>query len=175
DATNASLPCGARISARCDIGSCSLFKFRVRLTAKILRNTAKDALELIEGRGDLEPGVINTKLANGVFVPTSSLFKHRDCASHFAERFKITQKKDRVGKIRDIHRGFHVSDQAMLRNSEECCCANTIKILQQLMHVEDQKLLFRHGILVAIQAVDDDSPNALCFHAGTNFMCKFAR
>jgi hypothetical protein len=75
------------------------------LTAKILRNSAEDPLELVEGGADLEPGVVNTKLANGVFVPTSSLFEHRDCASHFAERFKITQKKDRIGKIRDIHWG----------------------------------------------------------------------
>ena len=88
-------------------------------------------MELIEGSADLEPGVINAKLANGVFVPTSSLFKHRDCASHFAERLKIAQKKDRVGKIRDIHRRFHISDQTMLRNSEESRCAETIEVLQQ--------------------------------------------
>src|SRR6476646_6865299 len=149
-------------------------RLRIRL-AHILWNAAQDALELIEGRADVEPSVTNTELTNGVFVPTSSLFKHGDCSPHLAERFKIPQHQDRVGKVGDVHRSFHVSDQAMLGHRQESRRAETIEVLQQFMHVEDQKLFFRHRILITIQAVDDDSSNGLFFHAGANFICKFPR
>ena len=62
---------------------------------------------------------------------------HGYCAPHLAGRFKITQQQDGIREIGHIDRRLHIADQSMLGNRQESRSAQTVQILQQLMHVQD--------------------------------------
>ncbi len=113
----------------------------------------------------LEPIFVDAEFADRIFVSAGTLLKHGNCAPHLPDRLKIAQQKDGIGEIGDVDGRLHIADQSMLGNRKKSRRAQTIQILQQLMHVQDEKLLLGHGVLIAIQAVNDDRSNVFFFHA----------
>ena len=63
----------------------------------------------------------------------------------------------------------------MLRHCEEGRASLAVQILQKLVHVQDQRLLFRHRRLIAVEAVDHDRLRVMFFHAMANPFGQFAR
>ena len=63
----------------------------------------------------------------------------------------------------------------MLRDGEECRRALAVQVLQQLVQVQDEKLLFRHGGLVAVQAVDGHQLGLVAIHVLAYAMGELAR
>jgi hypothetical protein len=47
--------------------------------------------------------------------------------------------------------------------------------LQQLVHVKNERVLFGHGLLIAIQAINHDRAGADLFNRGSHAMREFAR
>lgn len=77
------------------------------------------------------------KLADGVFVGTRPLFHDRDRPTHSPKSFEVTQQQNRIGQVGNIYGRFHLANQAMLCDREECCRSLSIEELKQLMHVEN--------------------------------------
>ena len=71
-------------------------------------------------------------------------------------RLEIPQQDHRIGEIGNVDGRLHVPDNAVLSNSQKRVDSLPVQILQQLVHMEDQQFFFRHGGLVAVEAVDDD-------------------
>ena len=62
----------------------------------------------------------------------------------------------------------------MLRNGQERRHATPIQVLQQLVEMQDEVLLFRHRCLVTIDAVDRDHSRVGAIHAGAHAVREFA-
>ena len=95
-------------------------------------------------------------------------------AAHSPQRFEIAQQDDSVGQIGDVDRGLHVAHQPVLRDRQEGRGALPVQILQQFMHMQNERVFLRHGGLIAVQAVDDDGPHPMSFHAVAHALGKFA-
>ena len=89
-------------------------------------------------------------------MPAGTLFDHRDGAAHLPASFEIAQQHHRIGEVGDVDGGAHVAHQAVLRHRDECGSTLAIQILQQLVHVKDQGILFRHRGLIAVETVDEN-------------------
>ena len=50
-----------------------------------------------------------------------------------------------------------------------------VQILQQLVHVQDERVLARHGGLITVQAVDNDGPDAVDLDALAHSVGELAR
>ena len=83
-----------------------------------------------------------------------SFLDDRHGAAHRAERLEIAQQDHGIRKIRYVDRRFHVADQSVLGDRHECRRALAVEILQQFVHVQDQRILLRHRRLIAVEAVD---------------------
>ena len=78
----------------------------------------------------------------------------RQRAAYCTERLEIAQQDHGIRKIGHVDRRFHVADQSVLRDRHESRRPLAIEILQQFMHVQNQRILLRHRGLIAIEAVD---------------------
>ncbi len=68
------------------------------------------------------------EFADGSFVMSTALLKHRDRLFHFPIRFKVAQAYDRVRKITKVHRRFGGGDQSVLGQNKQSDDALLIKI-----------------------------------------------
>ena len=101
-------------------------------------------------------------------MAAGAFLDHRNRPAHLAHGFEVAQQNHRVCQIRDVHRGLHIADQSMLGDGHEGRGALTVEVQQQLVHVQDQGVLFGHGRLVAIDAVDDHGLDVALVDAATN-------
>ena len=104
-----------------------------------------------------------------------ALLNDRDRATDPAQRLEIAQQDDGVGEIGDVDRRLHVADQPVLRDRQEGRGALAVQILQQFVHVQDQRLLLGHRRLIAVEAVDHDGPRAMLLDADAHPLGEFAR
>ena len=88
------------------------------------------------------------------------------------ERLEVAQQDDRVGEIGDVDRRLHVADQPVLRDGQEGRGALPVQILQQFVHVQDERLLLRHRGLIAVQAVDHDGARLVALDAAAHALAK---
>ena len=102
----------------------------------------------------VRPAAVDAVFANGRFVDAGALLDDRHRAPHRAERLEIAQQHHGVGEIGDVDRRLHVADQAMLRHRHEGRRTPAVEILQQFVHMQDQRILFGHRRLIAVEAVD---------------------
>ena len=98
-----------------------------------------------------------------------------DGALDAAQRLKIAQQNDGVGKISHIDRRLHLTDQAMLRHRHEGRGAPAVQILQQLMHVQDQRIFLWHRGLVTVEAVDHHCLDLVLIDPFADAMRELAR
>jgi len=69
----------------------------------------------------------------------------------------------------------HLAHQAVLGDGQEGRNALTIEELQQLVHVENERILLRHCRLISIQAVDHHRPDVGILGGGAHIVGEFAR
>ena len=174
-ATAASRPCGARISARSEMSRFTRLPPPATSAARRpARHAAKNALETHQRLAQRNPAAVDAIFADRVFVRAGALLDHRYRPPNPPERLEIAQQDHGVGKVGDVDRRFHVADQAVLRDGEEGRCALPVQILQQLVHVQDQRLFLRHRRLVAVEAVDHDGCARMLLNAAPDPLRKFA-
>src|ERR1700734_3237802 len=160
-AITASLPSGARTRAL------ALPKLGLAVTDRSLiqegsslshkrRHAAKHALELVEGSAEAESLIADAVFPDRVFVFSRSLFDDGHSAPNFAQGLEIAQENDRIGQIGDIDRSLHVSDEAMLRHRQEGIYTLPVHVLDQLVHVQNERILLWHRGLIPVEAVDHD-------------------
>ena len=99
----------------------------------------------------------------------------RNGAPHLSRRFEVAQQDDRVGEIGDVDRRIHRADDAVLRDRHEGARAAPVEVLQQLMHMQDERVFLRHGRAIAVDAVDDDLGNAVRIDQLARAVCELAR
>lgn len=63
----------------------------------------------------------------------------------------------------------------MLSEQKEREHAPLPEVAQELVHLEDQKALVRHGVEIAIEAVDDDDPRAVHLNTAPHVCRELAR
>ena len=90
------------------------------------------------------------------------------------ERLEVAQEHHRVGEIGDIHRRLHVADEAVLGDREEGRGALPVQVLEQLVHVQHERVLAGHGGLVAVEAVDHDRLDAVVLDATPHALGELA-
>ena len=91
-----------------------------------------------------------------------------------ADRLEIAQQDHGVRKIRHVDRRLHVADQSMLRDRHEGRRPLAIEILQQLVHVQNQRILLGHRRLIAIEAVDQHGLDVVLVNPLADAMGEFA-
>src|SRR4029077_13738659 len=88
-----------------------------------------------------------------------------------AYRLEVSKQKNGVCQIADIDRSVNVrSDESVLGNCHQCRNSLLAQIRQQFVQLHCQKLLSRHCIQEAIQAVDDKQLQILLFNQVTNLV-----
>jgi hypothetical protein len=108
---------------------------------------------------------VDPEFADRRFVPAGPLLDHRDRALHRAAHLEEAQHDHCIGEIGHVDRRLHVAHHSRLRHGEIGRHAVPVQELKDFVHVQDQRVLLRHGSLVAVQAVDDDRPNGRILHA----------
>ena len=94
---------------------------------------------------------------------------------HLAERLEVAQQDHGVGEVGDVDGGLHVADEPVLGDGQEGRGALPVQVLQQLVDVQDEELLLRHGGLVAVEAVDHDRLDLMPIDAGPHPVGELAR
>jgi hypothetical protein len=79
-------------------------------------------------------------------VVAAALFHDRYCSPDGPFSFEIAKHDYRIAQITDVDRRLHRANQPVLRKHEDGQNANLAHVGQQLMHLQDQKSLIRHGI-----------------------------
>src|SRR5579859_2210755 len=98
-------------------------------------------------------------------MATTALLHHRNSLAHFSMRFEISKYEDIVSQVAHINGCLHrAAHQSHLRQHEERDYSTIIQVGQQFMQMESEKLLARHGLKKAIQAVNQDAPDVVDFY-----------
>jgi hypothetical protein len=108
------------------------------------------------------------------FMHTGALLDDGNRALHTAHRLEVAQQDHRVGEVGNVDWGFHVADQAMLGHRHEGRRALTVQILQQFVHVQDQRIFLGHRRLIAVEAVDHHGLDGVLVHPPADAVGKFA-
>src|SRR5665213_646621 len=141
----------------------------------ILRRSAEDAGELPERRAQADAIGAKLELADGVLVLAAALLHHRQGAPDGARVFEVAQHDHRVAEVAHVQRRIHRADQAVLGQDLDGEDAELAEIAQQLMHLQDEEALVRHGVEVAVEAVDDDELGSVLLDALAHEGSELAR
>jgi hypothetical protein len=99
------------------------------LVADKIWNAAKNPLEARKWFSEGQSVTGYLELPDRVFVRPCALLYHRYGAPHFSERLEISEKDDAICKISDIDGRFHVPDEAMLGDRQECVGSLPVEVL----------------------------------------------
>src|SRR5581483_7602539 len=131
------------------------------LIAGVARVAREDAAEARERRAEHDAGAAQAEFADRVLMVAAALLHDGERAPHRSRQLEVAQHHDCVAQIADVERRLHRSDQAVLRQHQDGQHALLAEITQQLVHLQDEEALVRHGVHVTVQAVDDDNAGAL--------------
>ncbi len=131
-------------------------------------------MEIRQRGPDKQAFAADREFTNGLFVGPRTLLDHRNGAPHLAHRLEIPQQDHSVGEVGHIDGSLHVADQSMLGDGQEGRGPLAVQVLEQFVDVEEQEVLFRHGRLIAVQAVDHDRLDPFRIHAIANLGGEFA-
>src|SRR4029077_16196649 len=95
----------------------------------------------------------------------ATLLDHRDGLSYFALCLVVAQQDNRVRQIACVNWRLHlIADNAMVSPEQDAHDMLLTQVAQNLMQLSNEKALFRHGIQVAIQAIDDHHQRVLALN-----------
>src|SRR4051812_46158126 len=126
-----------------------------RFGSAIARRAAKKSTEVAQGLADDHAVARQHELTNRVLVAPRPLLDHRQSAANHAVGFEVAEQEHRVGKIREINRTLHRTDESVLREDHQGDDAELTEIAQEFVHLQHGKPFVGHRIEVSSQAVDD--------------------
>src|SRR5690349_16940801 len=89
-------------------------------------------------------------------------------------RLEKPHKDDGVGQVGNLNILSCVTDHAMLCHRQKRRGTASVQVLQQLVQMQDEVLLLRHGGAISVEAVDADGQDLLSIDALANPMGEFA-
>ena len=89
-------------------------------------------------------------------------------------RLEIAQQDHGIRKIGHVDRRLHIADQSVLGDRHEGRRALAIEILQQFVHVQDQRIFLGHRGLIAVEAVDQHGLDAVLVDPLADAVGEFA-
>ena len=143
--------------------------------ADINRNAAQHALKTVQRIADGQAAAVDAIFADRRFMRAGALLDDRHRAPHRAQRLEIAQQDHGIGEIGDIDRRLHVADQSVLRHRHEGRRALPVQILQQFVHVQDQRIFLGHRRLIAVEAVDHHGLDLVLVDPPADAMGELAR
>src|SRR6185437_8929247 len=123
-------------------------------------NAGQHALELRQHRTHAQALAVDKELPDRRFVSSGALLHHRKRAADAPARLEEAQQQHRVGEVGEVDRGLHGADQAVLGEDHDGHHALLAEIAQQLVHLQGEVGLLRHGVLVAGERVQHDDAGA---------------
>ena len=91
----------------------------------------------------------------------AALLYDRDAAPDGPVELEVAQQHDSVAEVAEVKRHPHRSLKAMLGQDQDGQHPELVEVAQKLVHLENQEALFRHGIEVAVEAVNHDDAGAV--------------
>lgn len=117
---------------------------------------------MMQRLSNIDSRLSDFEFPQGALMPPAALLDHRNQLPQLTVGFEVAEQNDVVGQIAGVERRTHRrSQQAALRNDEEGRDAAVAEIDQQFVKLSDQEALFRHGMKVAVETIDNDQLHAL--------------
>src|SRR4029453_18170256 len=139
------------------------------------RDTGQDSAELLQRLTDPDSGTGQGKIADAALVRAAALLQYRDRLTNHAAGLEVAQDDDRVGQVAGVDRRLHLhADQAVLRADQKRGDTGLAEERQQLVQLDDQELLVRHRVEIAVEAVDDDDPGVVLRDRPADVVNEFA-
>ena len=127
-------------------------------------------MKSLEGIAEREAVIGDSEFADRVLVSSRTLFDDGDCSTNASAGFEIPEQNYAVREIGQIDGRPRLSGKPMLRYCQEGTRALAVEILQQLMHVQNERVLLGHGRLVAVEAINDDGPHLVSVNGRAHFV-----
>ena len=89
-------------------------------------------------------------------MESGALLDNGDGAADLAHRLEIAKQDHGVGEIGHVDGSLHISHEPVLRDRHECRRALAVQVLEEFMHVQNERVFLRHRGLIAVETVDDD-------------------
>src|SRR3954447_16422121 len=167
-ARTASRPVGARTTTRCSRSSRSggiglpLRAHQWLGSSQVLEPSAEHPLEVLDLSSDPDPAGADAQLAHRVLVSAGAPLDQRDRLADLAEGLEVAQQDHRIGQIREVDRRLQgLSHQPRLGHHEQGQDPLLVEIGEQLVQMEQEEALLRHGVPVAVQAVEHHDAGAV--------------
>src|SRR5436190_2221252 len=144
------------------------------LRIRALRRSRQYANEVGDRFADDDGSALEAQLANRPLVSARAFLDDGDRDADLAPRLEEPQQHDGVGKVTRVDRRLTARrDETVLRHQHDGADAFPAEAGEQLMQVQRQQLLARHGIEVAGETVDDDDARIELFDGGAHQMSEF--
>src|SRR5579862_2965974 len=172
-AASASRPMGAKTRTLSSRSALPIFVVRNvgNLTARVLRVAGKNPAESGERRPKADARAAEAEFADGVLMVAAALFHDRKGAAYSSGHLEIAQHENGVAQIADVERRIHRADQPVLGEHKHRQDSLLSQVAQQFMHLQNEEALIRHGVHIAIEAVDNDDPCAVGLDA-VPYICR---
>src|SRR3954471_21026210 len=170
-ASTPSRPVGARTSTRCSWGSSSLnFGLLGRAAVaqerlggpRVLETSAEHPLEFLDLSSDPDPAGADAQLAHRVLVGAGAPLDQRDRLADLTERLEVAQQDHRIGQVGEVDRRLQgLPHETRLGHHQQGQHPLLVEVGEQLVQMEQEEALLRHGVPVAVQAVEHHDADAV--------------
>src|SRR5688572_19851895 len=170
--TAASRPSGATTRTR----SSRLARGSIVGPARVeLRDPGHDSSEMPQGLTDADPRARDLELPDARLVGARPPLHHRDGLADGSFGLEEAQQEHAIGQIAHVDGGEHLlPHHAVLAHDADRQHAALPKVAEQLVQVQGEQPLLRHGVEVAVQAVDHHHPGVVALDALPNAGHEFS-
>src|ERR1700730_9724783 len=107
-------------------------------------------------------------------MSADALFKDGDRLANFPLSLEKPQQQHGVAEVAEVDGGLHDANKAMLCHNQDRQNPLLVQIGEQLVYLERQKAFLRHGLQIAVKAVDNDDGGVPLGDASADKRCELA-